>query len=665
MPFRLPVSSPSSLLSHATRHAQSCSATPSSFITVTAAATNAHRFCASTSREGLSARCVCQQQRRGHNTAAAAPSVSTCRTFNDSNDWAQVESRLQAFARPKKVAASVPPGIAAARNRVEQRLDGPSELSGGGARRGTRSQRVEPTRELRFGEACAEADSIATAQMYGNKGKERQRDLVSDAARSSHITAPSLDAFGRPLPSSLPATPRQLTTLLKHISATYPRPSPSYIASLHAHPALAHLVSSESYALVLDLAVRRASNAQLVAQLLEEMEERGIARSEGVWRAILHWELRRGRTGAVSDVVAVMKKEGWTAWPLLNWRRNLGVMGKGRGDRQMTWKGQRPVKDGEKAVNVHTLPKTQAQSGKGTRSSDSTMRYDPLDGLLRRQPTRAPRDVTVLPPADIAALVDSYIQDQSFPEALRAAETWLRADAAKQAESMSRSARVRPRTAIVLLNILLKGLVVGRAVDFVPVQRQFVLDFVARHSMSGEAKVVPGLTTLRTLVSSLQRQRDGWRLGLDTVNWFREQFGGTSVAPLCDTAPSSSRLDATLASLLLRLAMADLDYTPKSRSSPLISDVRAWWSSLDKVPKADTDPWLARQVKVVELDAVESGLLELSQERTDVLAPLMRTRRRMRRKEAERRAEEAREKQAREQMRRGRRRSVERLAATA
>lgn len=356
--------------------------------------------------------------------------------------------------------------------------------------------------------------------------------------------------------------------------------------------------------------------------------------------------------------------------------------------------------------------------------------FHELDHLLRRQPPHMPRDASRLTSEDVTALVESFVIEEKAPEAFRIAQSWLKAARQRLASvkpqayaspsarllaslvsrrSSSPSSTSNPlpslafnpqtasppspeslvaddkfariayhKTAIVLLNILLKSLFSERA--SLGVVKSFVKDFVKGNglpsptdpsspssstnapfdgSSSTLIPLIPGLTTLRTLLSGLEGRDGGFAKGISIVKWFSLQWGlprtEWELLSLGEKEEGSPRLyldakkgldpsglpphfflDGTSALLLLRLAMADHrrwdTQLPPDRKAAFVEAIRTWWTALEKEEGDAEDVWCTRNAKVLECKAVESGLLDpRTEDRTGLLRAVMASRARERR----------------------------------
>ncbi|ORY53978.1 hypothetical protein BCR35DRAFT_355965 [Leucosporidium creatinivorum] len=268
------------------------------------------------------------------------------------------------------------------------------------------------------------------------------------------------------------------------------------------------------------------------------------------------------------------------------------------------------------------------------------------------------------------------------------------------------------KTAILLLNILLKSLYSERA--SIGVVRSFVKDFAERNGLpspksssrsspSSSAKdpttvpspnsatltpLIPGLTTLRTLLSGLEGRDGGFAKGVNIIKWFSLEWGlprsEWELLSLGNEDEGSPRLrfnakgvdsaglaphfllDGTSALLLLRLAMADHrrwnDQLPPEKKEAFVEMIRGWWAALAKEEGDAEDVWCTRAAKVLECKAVESGLLDSTMEdRTGLLKAVMKSRARERRV-ADRKREEW-LKSEKERQKRGVGRGEEKVAA--
>jgi hypothetical protein len=406
-------------------------------------------------------------------------------------------------------------------------------------------------------------------------------------------------------------------------------------------------------------------------------------------------------------------------------------------------------------------PKMVRYSATSLHEGSST--FHELDHLLRRQPPHMPRDPTRLTAEDAATLVESFVIEGKAPEAFRIVQSWLKAArqrlaSAKPKTYSSPSARLldslihrrsspppstrnpspsfvpHPRatspsfpsdsliaddkfariayhkTAIVLLNILLKSLFSERA--SLGVVKSFTKEFAERNGLpsptastssslststnpltsspsSTLTPLIPSLTTLRTLLSGLEGRDGGFAKGVSIVKWFALQWGlprtEWELLSLGEEEEGSPRLlfdvkkgvddaelpphfflDGSSALLLLRLAMADHRrwdaQLPSARKEAFVELVRRWWTALEKEEGDAEDVWCTRDAKVLECKAVESGLLDPKMEdRTGLLAAVMASRARERRlEEKKREAWLARE---RERQKRGVGRGEQKVAA--
>ncbi|KAM0751818.1 hypothetical protein T439DRAFT_325008 [Meredithblackwellia eburnea MCA 4105] len=395
----------------------------------------------------------------------------------------------------------------------------------------------------------------------------------------SRLQPPSLPA-SKWMSRSLPTTEMEL----HHLFWTLRRASVTSSDALslfefHSRPEFAGIVSSRTYGHLLALAHAR-SNKALALAVLEEMLERKVPWNDRVCRIVTSLYQKRGEGEKVEEVAAMMRKVGWEA-PFVadNGRRDLGEASKGRGDPYRNWLRRESLVDGGK------VEKPRAKKGEKERKDWFSSSL--ANGQVRpwRTPTIIPRNYATLPNEDITALVESLYQDRDGPRALDLARAWLDANrpaapplVARAAVSSPISHRPPPqthpllalvpeltrrlplppplpiqhpkppiipqallheinaynRTALVLLNILLKFLVVYRLP--LSMAKSLLTEFISTHSVSSEFPIVPNEVTMIEFlpIAADQKGRNkgvnlsspgAWARAVRCVNWIGVEFG--------------------------------------------------------------------------------------------------------------------------------------------
>ncbi|KAK4046433.1 hypothetical protein OIV83_006092 [Microbotryomycetes sp. JL201] len=447
---------------------------------------------------------------------------------------------------------------------------------------------------------------------------------------------------------------------------------PEYMAWFHSRPQFAGVVSNRTYAVVLSNLFRKSSNLKAVDNVLKDMDRREMfTKKDGhehrVAKALLQGAMLRGHTDSVNTILETMKNRGWGGVNVFNWRRNLGSKMKGKGDREHDWRAGKAVNSQRTLPPLNPLARNRPRLGSAT---DATLFEDEpmlLSSRLKMASPLIPRNLDTLTKEDVTMLVEALIQRENAGEAFSVTEEWL----SLRHEALSRSDQPwtkpdRPAaidlthkrfnaTASALLNILIKGLVSRRTA--LPEIKQFVEDFVNRHSLSKEAtrsnrNLVPRQPILRTLLTSGRYPRHAWKRAESILRWFYQTFGvpidqTDKVEPLADALAKkraqradahqvfpADLVDPESAITLLQIAIdnwkcfrpqpdeaASLD--PTSSEGRLAIRVRHWWHRLDKTSNDDLDVWSSRRAKKIEAEAIVSGLLDLKPERERFLSSVL------------------------------------------
>ena len=500
--------------------------------------------------------------------------------------------------------------------------------------------------------------------------------------------------------SVLPTTEEEMLHLLYKLRRNNPPLAATRLVEIHSHPTLAPFVSQSSYAYLLRLSYR-ISNLALARQLLDEMKERHISSGKEVCLAMLYGYTKRGDMAGAVGMRTVLRENGWedetgTGEDFWRERRDLGKeQGKGMGDSWKTW-GRRGWGSAKMLAEAGIAKEKELSNGLVTRATP---------GVPIRPDVVVPLHVGALSGQTIIRLVDSLVHERRTSEAFDVAETWLDMNRPKRpslpfpsttaAATQQDNFALNPRPAIeyapapiylhlrrpgsarsltatsfsdpihrravslynsralILLNILLKSLLMHYVPPFGA--RSFVVEFIDRHSVPNDLHIGnidgirPDIVTLRELLMNLRSRKNGWRKGIETINWYNNEFGGlpgesvssfrrrfkpvsnyspsvsrsTSITNLLSFFPTSHATALALAALPppasrinFRLALLILNYAvvhqkTLTRNSESIAmhaiEVKAWWESLDV--KGDKE-WDSRLAGDIFKKAVRCGVLE-------------------------------------------------------
>ncbi|KAK4056255.1 hypothetical protein OIO90_002698 [Microbotryomycetes sp. JL221] len=514
---------------------------------------------------------------------------------------------------------------------------------------------------------------------------------------SSQTSGPPSDNKIDNVLSRAPTTELELYRLVVRLARSLsPLMSPEYLAWLHSRPQFSHLTSNRTYSVILSKLFKSSSNLRIVDQVLEQMRLKQMFETKDgfqdrVARVLLHGAMRRGHRDSVTTILDTMMDKGWGGVNVFNWRRNLGSTQKGKGDKNALQWHRKSSSDNaaDDAGRVDLRQQTRRGGNKFKRKND--LIGDPESNLFEEEPmptsTRLrlsspfiPADLDTLTKEDVTMLVEALVQRTRSSDAFQLADAWLtcRREALATFESqrqeqcpaeLNMSPQRYNATAIILLNILIKGLVKSGTNHSTIELRSFIEQFVERHSLSQYDiahchPLKPRRSTLNTLLMSIKYRRHAWKRALNNINWFYETFGvPTNEAggsqPLSQAIKFKSQVlgvnveelqpidvvNGQTALILLKLAMTNwLSFVPRiirpmststaqneSPSQRLAHQVRTWWNRIDKQAgpdDADLSVWSTRQSKVVECDAILIGLLECPEDRKQELKSVMNTRRR-------------------------------------
>ena len=538
----------------------------------------------------------------------------------------------------------------------------------------------------------------------------RERDLARSLEENEQ-TGVVAEEGGQEKKSILPTNEEEMLHLMYKLRRSNPPLAPIRLAQIHSHPTLAHFVSQSSYAYLLRLSYRM-SNLALSRQILEEMKERKVVRGKEVCLAMLYGFQKRGDMAGAVQMRTVLRENGWedetgAGEDFWRERRDLGKeQGKGSGDTWKAW-GRRgwgsakmlaeaeAAKEKELAKGIVTkmtpgvLPRPDVviPLHVGALSGQTVIRL--VDSLVheRRTPeafnvaeswldmNRPNRPTPLAAPSTTASTTTpttASSQQENFALTPRPAIEYapapiylhLRRPGSRPLSPATstfseathrRSVTLYNSRALILLNILLKSLLMHYVPPFGA--RSFVLEYIDRHSVSNDLNVGnidgirPDIVTLRELLMNLRSRKNGWRRGIETINWYNHEFGGLpgepvssfrrrfkpishysstlsagSNAPLSNLLsffptshadalakaalpPPASRINFRLALLLLNYAVAHqklLTRNSESRAMHSI-EVKAWWESLDV--KGDKE-WDSRLAGDIFKKAVRCGVLE-------------------------------------------------------
>lgn len=515
-----------------------------------------------------------------------------------------------------------------------------------------REGRVNKAAEREVRNAAAASEPVATAEP-ALADSPAADDQTEDAAGDG------LDPTTNRI-SALPQSETELHRLLINLSRAEPPISPVRLAALHGHAVLRPLASSRTYGYLLHLAVKH-SNQRLAQALLHELDERGLARTEAIWRTLLRARMRVGSVAGVREAVAELRRQGVRPVVSLNWRRDLSQADPDAFDpSRRFWPEWDPTAHARELQGAG-LSGARAGAGgsRGKRQTstgpvNSTLVFSHTDTLFTRQRTRVgSRDPTKLAAADITAVVHSLILDGAAPDAFDVAERWLLANkpapapapatgpspershctaspsgpALDSARSRGPSRAVRKqrlvdsayaKTTVVLLNILLRSWVATHPPPPDRAVHTFLLAFAARHG------VRPGESTLRTLVDGFRGRRAAWLQAKATVEWFVRHFGipGTPAPPplpvpgsAAEPAEPAAHLCSSQVGLLL-LHLAVHQPIPPEGSEyrrKLLAKVRTWWAQV-RLHRLATRGSLGalgfRRAELLVDKAVRKGVLE-------------------------------------------------------
>lgn len=450
----------------------------------------------------------------------------------------------------------------------------------------------------------------------------------------------------------LPTSEKELFALLARLRRLHQPPTAAFISSFHSHPLLRPFVSPRSYALVVHHCYEKR-DLRAARQVLDEMAERGVSRTDALVRTLLRAALTRGDAATVQELVASEGERGRQLLPLLNWRRDLGEEGKGRGD---AWKVR--TKSEARKLQEEWERKVGARATGVAGTQDSVEVHPDLDGRLQRQRTLIPQRVRGLSNYDITVLVESLVQDCRAPEAFHVAQAWLSSNRPKPfgipppppppspppdpsppyviyrpapvfilprlrppspfTPSLStdstflRACATYEKTLLVLLNILLRALIIDGALEQ-PCQA-FVTDFLSSNSPHSYP-VTPNATTLLELVQSVRVKAPQWKRACGIVEWMgrteglpkettraRRRFGEAD-----DEARMIECVPPRVALLMLRLALDEEEHrTQPDSKKRFAARVAGWWSRIDR----RSDLWETAEAREVMNRAVKVGLVE-------------------------------------------------------
>lgn len=377
-------------------------------------------------------------------------------------------------------------------------------------------------------------------------------------------------------PLRVPKTENELLNALVVLRTLGSKVSADKLFDIHSHPSLRHLVSRRTYTYLLTHAYKD-SNLRLAREILDEMKERGIERDEMIGRILLSSNLVRGDAVGVESVLRGIEERNVVALPILNWRRDLGVEGKGQGDDFKVWHKKKERESALKAVEAMESISTSKSGWKSSSASTIPRNISILDTKLAKQPSRIPDNFEKLSSHDIRALLEALVQDQRASEAFLISQSWidvnlptLQPPSSPPSAFLSRSSsnmvvashitalprlphlqvRFRPSPifilprlqpiltleqanykraqafhngiSITLLNILIKALLsTGSSPSSC---KTFVSAFCLRNSFP-DSILLPNQITLIELLRGYEKSAYSWTVSMRMVNWFAVTFG--------------------------------------------------------------------------------------------------------------------------------------------
>lgn len=449
----------------------------------------------------------------------------------------------------------------------------------------------------------------------------------------------------------LPTSEAELFGLLVRLRRLHQPPTAAFVASFHSHPLVRPFVSPRSYALVVHHCYERR-DLRRARQVLDEMAERGIPRTDSLVRTLVRGALTRGDAARVQELGASERDRGGSLLPLLNWRRDLGEEGKGKGD---VWKARTKVEARKIQEEWDRKVGARTTGAAGTRNSVEV--HEDLDGRLKRQRTLIPRRVRGLANYDLTVLVESLVQDCRAPEAFHVAQAWLSSNCPKPSDTppppppspepslphvIYRPApifilpRLRPpsasrssppsdsdtpfiracatyeKTLLVLLNILLRALIIDGAPE--PPCQAFITEFLSSNSPPSYRPIAPNSTTLLELVQSVRAHSPQWERACGIVEWMGRTYGLPKETTRerkrfreeDDGARMIEFVPPRIALLMLRLALEEEEiWTREGPKKVFAAKVRKWWSRIDRT----SDLWVTAEAREVVKRAVGKTLV--------------------------------------------------------
>lgn len=380
------------------------------------------------------------------------------------------------------------------------------------------------------------------------------------------------DAF---LQQPAPSSPVELLQLLQRARAIYRPLDLEALAHFHASAAVSPFVSTASYRFLLKLAFDH-SNLRLARALLSEMEEKEVAMDEATQRVVVQGYLARSELGPDDERRKQAAMRALRVNPSLAPqvpRRDFGEKAAGSADPRERWKGwaitnrQRREMEAlrtqqeEDARRVAEAEAWQALPPhlRSRRERRAVSLGRPAASRPPRPPLIVPRDAHRLDRYAITALVQRLVREDRVSDGFALARSWLTANkphldsnthAAPTRETSSSAPPPRiddtpphvrqylqqctlyHSTSRVLMNILVKALFLEKAPR--TVIRDFITTFIATHSAGPPARPnLPGIETLRLLVSGLRGAPHAWSRAISYIDWFGYRWGIPKADP-CD-----------------------------------------------------------------------------------------------------------------------------------
>lgn len=464
----------------------------------------------------------------------------------------------------------IPPSILRAREEAARRKDKIVFKAEGSKKDGIFTRSSIGEKKLKISYEVKDNRGAASWSISQKKGKGRE------VKEFEVEEVPSLYAQE---PLRVPKTEKELLDSLVVLRTLGSKVSADKLFNIHSHYSLRHLVSRRTYTYLLTHTYKD-SNLRLAREILDEMEERGIERDEMIRRILLTSNLVRGDAVGVESVLRGIEERNIVALPILNWRRDLGVEGKGQGDDFKVWHKKTERDSAHKAVEAMESMTNSKSGWKGNSPSIIPRNISILDKKLAKQPSRIPDDFERLSSHDIRALLEALVQDQRASEAFLIAQSWLDVNrptllspSSPPSAFLSRlspqliktstqsselpppiihhsPARFRPAPifilprlqpiltleqsnfkraqifhngiAITLLNILIKALLsTGSSPSSC---KTFVSAFCERNSFP-ESILLPNQITLIELIRGYEKSAHSWSISMRMVNWFAVTFG--------------------------------------------------------------------------------------------------------------------------------------------